>query len=205
MPRQSDSLDRSRENMRHLLLSSLLVAIQTHASHLRGSELRYTWISGTTYAFELVEYIDQNGPQGQPLAIVDNGDGTPLDTVSRDSIVLNVGDGCGMLRKDSYGWQHTYAGPGNYTVQCEIANRYAGIVNIPNANSEGHCAQALVVVLSGSSGNNSPIFQNLQTEVDWIGNTLVHTPQPGEPDQDSLVFELVQQIGRASCRERVWR
>ena len=26
------------------------------------------------------------------------------------------------LRKDSYGWQHTYAGPGNYTVQCEIAN-----------------------------------------------------------------------------------
>lgn len=178
-----------------LLIALLALALpDAVASGIYSAELRYYWNFGTTYTFELVQFVDQSIGQA-PSVVADNGDGTPLDTLARDSAIFLPGIGCDLLRRDVYLWQHTYSGAGSFTISCTFYGRDAGIVNIPNSGAQGFCTQALLVIGSDPVGNSSARFTEsfIATTSSW--SMLLYDPLPVEPDQDSLIFELVEPFG----------
>lgn len=182
-------------NYRHLLLPFALFVIgsTTRATHLRAGELRYEHMEGLTYRVQGILYLDPNSPADRPEIVI-YIDGV-ADTVPRTEIIdFPSATSCGAIRRCVYETQHSFPGPGLYTIDMVDSNRNSGIVNVPNSVSQSFCVKAIIVI--GANGpNNSVRFAApaLFSDMEW--STLVHDPIAEEDDGDSLSFDLVTPHG----------
>lgn len=171
-------------------LSTLFVLCIAHANRY-GGELRYTHISGLTYGIEVRLYSSSFSPPDAPWVLVYLGDGA-VDTVPpMDSEVFPAE--CGdQLR--IYSLQHTYSGPGIYSIHAWTPNREPGILNLEGSAEIPLCVDAMLLVSPGLE-NTSPVFANPLVFSYYAGQVLTHELQPYDADGDSLVFELVAARG----------
>ena len=160
------------------------------ASHNFGGEFRYTYLSPLTYEIEVRLYYNAFDPPDQPNIVIYTGDGG-ADTVAQagnETLLSNCGD---VMRY--YITQHTYSGPGLYTLSLRRPYRRAGIVNIPNSVDIPLCFNAEIIV--GGFADSSPIFNNHLSYSYYSGGTFTHELQATDPDGDSLTFELLPPLG----------
>lgn len=119
-----------------LFLFLTLLSIQAvKATHLRGGHIQTKSVSGSalTHEVTLTLYMDEirgNDPANQADSyVICFGDGTSA-TAYRTSRLLIVDK---SLSINNYRINHTYAGPGTYTLTSSIANRTT-VQNITNAD-----------------------------------------------------------------------
>jgi hypothetical protein len=92
------------------------------------------------------------------------------------------------VNQNLYVAQHTYPGPGIYTLQYEDPNRIAGILNIPNSVNVPMCVQSQIIV-TPLGDDCLPTFLNIPIQQACIYQPWIHNPAAYDADGDSLSFE----------------
>ncbi len=149
--------------------------------------------SSLTYQVTIITYTNPLSQADRPEFIVDWGDGTPLDTIQRDSATPVMIAGINTQR-NLYINSHVYPGPGVYLLQYIDPNRVADVVNIPGSVNVPMCVQTMLVI--STSGNDcTPQFLNPPIQNACLGQPWIHNPGAYDSDGDSLSFEPVVCLG----------
>ena len=176
-----------------LLLGSTLVA---QATHNEAGEILvcHSGDAGSlTYQITIITYTNPNSPADRPEFIVSWGDGTPLDTIPRNSAtVVNV---AGInTQRNLYINTHVYPGPGVYILQYIDPNRVADVVNIPGSVNVPMCVQTQLVI-SVAGNDCTPQFLNPPIQNACLGQPWIHNPGAYDSDGDSLSYEPMVCLG----------
>ncbi len=190
---------------KHILLLFLSICLipRAQATHQRSGEITYRHISGLTYEFTITTYTFAPSPADRWELEILYGDGGSailprvnglygLHPSGNYGYLGEIVDAFGLIRKNVYTGQHTYAGSSTYTISVEDPNRNAGIINIPNSVDVPFFVQSTLVInpFLGSPNNS---VQLLLPPIDnaCVGHTFIHNTGAWDPDGDSLSFQIV--------------
>lgn len=183
--------------LRALVACVLLAwAFAARATHNEAGEILVCHVgndSGLTYEVTIITYTNPNSQADRPEFIVGWGDGTPLDTIQRDSYA-DITVGGIITRRNYYINTHVYPGPGVYLLQYIDPNRVSDVVNIPGSVNVPMCVQTQLVI-SVAGNNCSPRFLNPPIQNACLGQPWVHNPGAYDTDGDSLSFEPMVCLG----------
>ncbi len=177
-----------------LLLLNLLMAQSMFATHNRAGEITYMHLSGSTYEIKITTYTKLSAPADRPYLFIKYGDGSPVDSIFRQPPIDDIAND---IRTNVYIKNHTYPGPGVYTLCVEDPNRIQDIVNLGGTGSVNIVfALETVLYISPLMGVNSSA-QLTEPPLDdaCVGQVFQHNPGAWDPDGDSLHFQLVPPLG----------
>jgi gliding motility-associated-like protein len=180
-------------SLRTLLLFLLLLAAgRSWATHNQAGEILVCHVGGLTYSVTIVTHTNPASPADRPEFVLEWGDGD-IDTIPRQS--ANVITVAGIqVQRNVYVAEHTYWGPGIYTLQYIDPNRVAGVVNIPGSVNVPMCVQSQIIVIP--NGNDClPQFLNPPLQNACLGVCWEHNPGAYDVDGDSLSYELRPCLG----------
>ncbi|MEX2379386.1 MAG: gliding motility-associated C-terminal domain-containing protein [Vicingaceae bacterium] len=183
--------------MRKILLLTLLwgFSLSAFATHNRAGEITYRHVSGLTYEFTITIYADGNSPAIARKDIeVDWG-----DNLGRDSLIVILEDEIEPDRsiiKRVWRGNHTFPGPGTYSISISDPNRNSGVDNINNSvQVPFYLETQLRISPLGNLKNNSPQLLNSPIDEACVGQPFVHNPGAYDPDGDSLAYEIAKSRG----------
>ncbi|MBK7554707.1 MAG: gliding motility-associated C-terminal domain-containing protein [Flavobacteriales bacterium] len=188
------------KRFRHLLLLLLsLLPFAGKATHNQAGEIIICQLGGLLYEATIITHTRTSSPADRPEFILDWGDGSPLDTIARDSLVPIPGMD---VQRNVYISTHTYVGGAVYTLQYEDPNRVGGVVNIPGSVNIPICVQTTIMVPLDEDEiyGCSPRFLNPPLQEACIFQPWYHNPGAWDPDGDSLSYQLRVCRG-AGCEE----
>jgi len=167
------------------------LALPAQASHIVGGEITYlsdtTNTSSLRYFFKLIIYSDNRSTADVALAGLDFGDGSSK-TVAR---TMKVKTSDSTISRNTYYFDHVYAGTGTFLVSFKEIYRGGGYLNIPNSAGNAFAIQATVQISSLATPNRSPVFQAPLIIQAPYNEVYRHNPAAYDADSDSLGFKLV--------------
>jgi len=168
-----------------LIISTLCV----RATHNRAGEITYRHIEDLTYEFTITTYTDPASLADRDALGINWGDGTPVDTLPRSSILLLTPD----IQKNEYIGFHTFAGVGTFTISMVDPNRVEGILNIDGSVNVPFCLIDTFIIWDPLTlgYNSSPVLLNPPIDYANLGELFTHNPAAFDIDGDSLTYELV--------------
>lgn len=176
------------------ILIGLLLSISflTHATHNRAGEITFEHIQGYRYKVKLTTYTDPNSPPDREKLKIYWDDGTASD-VNRQRIDANIGEeNRHPVDRNIYIAEHTFPGPGTYTIRMRDRNRVENIVNMQDAINTAFYVESKLKIFPGGRGNNSSP-KLLQPPIDYAqkGEVFVHYPNAYDVNGDSLAYSFV--------------
>ena len=179
-----------------LILLGVFLPNRLWATHNRAGEITYEQISDLSIRVTIVTYTRIRGAEvDRPQLGIYWGDGK-LDSLRRVNGSIGQGEElANNVKKNIYIGEHTYPGPGTYTLLTLDPNRTAGILNVdpPNSVNVPFALQTTFTLLSTQfqGYNSSP--QLLQPPIDYacLNERFIHNPNAFDPDGDSLAYELI--------------
>ncbi len=176
-----------------LLVFFLLAPETTQATHLRAGNIYAK--SDTTAAknplrffFKLVTYSVLGGFEDTQATLY-FGDCTNQLRPRTSRVVANNGQNDTYV--NVYYFEHTYTGPGTFTVTFIGENRVGGIVNMQNSVDQTFVIQSQVTVDPFLGINRSPILLYDPLDIATRNQIFIHNPGAYDDDGDSLAFKLV--------------
>lgn len=163
------------------------------ATHNRAGEITYTHVSGLTYEFTITTYTNSNTAAiSRNFLQINWGDGSAdsIPRISDDPI-----PGVAQQQTNIYVGQHTYAGPGEFTIWMEDKNRNADVSNIPLSVNQAFYIETELIIIPGFQGNNSVQLLNPPLDRACTGELFIHNPAAYDPDGDSLVYTIAASRG----------
>lgn len=168
------------------------------ATHNRAGEIHLQQIGPLTLRATIITWTKASSVNAdRDTLTIDWGDGT------RQQVVRTNGSGNppqGILwpndiKYNTYIAEHTYPGPGRYTVGMTDPNRNAGIVNVNPPSSDNvpfHIETTYQFQDPQFGGKNTTPFLN-QPPIDnaCVGKPFKHSPGAYDEDGDSLSFHLI--------------
>ncbi|WP_207432668.1 T9SS type A sorting domain-containing protein [Sabulibacter ruber] len=171
-----------------------LSGTNTQATHLRAGQILYK--SDTTaarnplkYFFTLVTYSVAPPPFEDLEATLFFGDCTS-QTVARESRTL-LSNSQNSTFVNIYRFEHTYSGPGTFTVAFAGENRNGGVVNISSSVQQTFFLQSTLTVDPLQGINRSPVLQYNPVDIAIRNQIFEHNPSAYDADGDSLSYKLV--------------
>lgn len=181
----------------YIILTSVLFLLAhglAEATHIRAGEIRAELIScqGFTYRFTVIGYEDTGSDVEFGNGILDFGDGESvnLDT-DNDFFGREVVDPQKLIRRSFFVKEHTFPGPGTYTITFREFNRNAEIRNMTNSVQTPFYIETQIVIDPFLACNNSPILLNPPVDGAVVGQKFIHNPGAFDPDGDSLAYKFV--------------
>lgn len=114
-----------------------------------------------------------------------------------DEVVRSNGNGEILgndVKYNVYVFEHSYSGPGTYTISMNDPNRNGGILNVNPPGSENvlfHIQTSYTLFSGQNQGcNSSPILANSPVDFACLGEKFTHNPGAYDKDGDSLSYEL---------------
>lgn len=184
-----------RSLLRPLVASLLLfAAFPVLATHNEAGEILVCHTGGLEYEVTIITHTNPNSPADRPDFILDWGDGF-IDTIPRLSQTL-ISVGTQQVYENLYVSQHTYSGPGVFTLQYIDPNRIAQVLNINNGGSVEipMCVQSQIIV-TPLLNDCLPVFLNIPIQQACIYQPWIHNPAAYDADGDSLSYEPVVCLG----------
>lgn len=167
-----------------LILALPLIA---SATHNRAAQIVFKHISGYTYEFTITTFTYNLAPADRQVLTVKWGDNTESE-VNRDiDRIEYLPDD---YKKNIYITQHTFPGPGIYTVMFDDPNRNMGVLNIPNSVGVVFSVKTVIRIDPNTGVNNSPNLLNYPIDRAALNRKFVHNPAAFDIDGDSLSYEL---------------
>jgi len=173
---------------------SLLLSVLHYdvlATHLRAGEITLQRVSctGLTFRITITVYTDTGSPIKFGDGELNFGDGSnPLITPSIDNTLRpDLGPEVGTV---SYTVEHTFAGPGKYTISYLEANRNAGILNMTNSVGTRFYVETQIIIDPFLGCSNTPRLLVPPIDKGCTGAAFYHNPGAFDPDGDSLSYEL---------------
>ena len=184
--------------MRRILSFAFLFILSTtavFATHNRAGEITYWHVGGNTYEFVVYTYTKTSAPADRPWLPIEWGDGSPQDSLERESILLYP---TRDSQENIYRKRHTFPGAGTYEICITDPNRNGNILNIDNGNSVlvPFAIKTTLRISAAIAQNNSVVFTNIPLQDACLFQPWVFNPGAVDPDgNDSLSFKLVPSQG----------
>lgn len=158
------------------------------ATHQKAAELTVRHVSGYTYRAVLLTYTFTGSPVDRPEIELAWGDGS-IEVVSRTSSQF-LGNETQMNRYEA---EHTYSGPGAYTLYMEDPNRNSGVINVPNSVlTYMYVSTSIIISPWLGSGNSTPVTTHRPVDDNaCLGKRFTHNPGAYDPDGDSVSYRLI--------------
>ena len=199
------------------LYGCLSLTLCLFGTHNRAGEILYkriapfTVVSGTlttpvyTYSITVVKYTNHGSLiADRCIDTVYFGDGQKgmAQRVNGGNL---LGCGCANLqcgeliinqpnfkvKKSLYSIIHTYSGSGTYLISSQDPNRNAGIINIPNSDSQPFYIQSVLIINSISAINASPVIGTVPIFTASLGSCFYYSLAASDADGDSLSYASV--------------
>ena len=176
-----------------ILLGGLFsISFLSHATHNRAGEITFEHLQGFTYEVKVITYTDPLSPPDREQLTVFWDDGTS-SSLPRVRIDGNIGEeNQHPVDRNVYVGEHTFPGPGTYTIRMRDRNRVADIVNMRNSVNTAFYVETNLKIFPGGRGDNSSP-KLLQPPIDFAqtGEVFVHYPNAYDINGDSLSYEFV--------------
>lgn len=171
-----------------LLFSFLFLPFFCLATHQKAAELTVEHVSGYTYRAILVTYTYTQSPVDRPEIELAWGDGG-TEWISRSSVQYLAND----TKMNRYVAEHTYAGPGIYTLYMEDPNRNSGVINVPNSVlTYMYVSTSILISPWLGEGNSTPVTTRRPVDDNaCLGKRFTHNPGAYDPDGDSISYRLI--------------
>ena len=182
-----------KRNLQFFIISiSLLLLIhEAKATHIRAGEITAELIScqNLTYRFTLVGYTDLTSDVLFGGGIMDFGDGTTYEefTPGSPDVYEDLGD---EIALNIFYVDHTFPGPGIYTISYREFNRNPDIINMDNSVNTPFYVETVIIIDPFLGCNNTPILLNPPIDDACIGVTFLHNAGAVDADGDSISYEF---------------
>jgi gliding motility-associated-like protein len=161
------------------------------ATHIRAGEIIAERISVQTleYRIIVVGYTDTRSSVVFGPGTINFGDGREdqLNTESAFSTVQDLGN---MIEKNTFVIEHTYQGPGVYTIRFQEFNRNDRTLNMDNSVDTPFYVETQITIDPFIGVNNSPVLTIPPVDNGAINSRYIHNPGAYDPDGDSLAYEM---------------
>lgn len=172
-----------------LLLGLLSLAGQVSATHLLGGYISAKSQTGSTLTYEVTVtlYYNQTGTISNANSIMlCFGDGTTQEATRISQVLSNDK----LVSLNTYQVNHTYAGPGTYTLITSLANRTTAQNITTNAQEP---ITLTTTILTNTVSNRTPTLSIPSTSFEVsVNQRLVFPIKAIDEDGDSLVYTLTR-------------
>jgi gliding motility-associated-like protein len=170
-----------------LLVFTLLAGtrVQVFATHNRAGEITVRQIRDLTFEITLTTYTYTLSGADRPELEVQWGDETT--SIAPRVEISNLPND---YRRNVYICQHTYPGPGTYSIVMQDPNRNYGVKNIPNSVNVIFSIKTIISVNPQIGINSTPVLLNPPFDKAGLYQTFIHNPAAYDPDGDSLSYSL---------------
>lgn len=175
-----------------LWLYTFLLCLIGHgswATHNRSGEITYSHIAGNTYSFTVTTCTKLSSAANRDKIEIDFGDGFTDTLLLSQFFDYPSTD----TKQNIFTGQHTFTGPGIYTISVTDPNRNDNVLNITNSVNQIFCIQTeLIISPFLGTPNNSLVFgdcpcpEKACTQSPWIYPLGCY-----DPDGDSLHYEII--------------
>jgi len=204
-----------------LFISFFLLLISgAHATHNRAGEITYEHVSGLRYRVKITTYTKASATAADRnyLKIRWGDEPSNINESLLDSLTRSNGGGAGVIiagtdvKMNEYIGEHTYSGPGMFTLQMEDPNRNEGVLNIatgPGGASVSVMAifsiSSVLVIRPGSNGHNNSVYlDRIPIQNACIYQPWIHNPVAIDTDGDELRYSLVPCAGGGGIPLTSW-
>jgi gliding motility-associated-like protein len=171
------------------ILLFLLICTVGQATHNRAGQFLYRYISGNTYEFTLTMFYFTPSPAWKQR--VENGlSVTWGDNYTSQIPCIDTESLPDNYTKCVFRMQHTFPGPGVYSVVMSDQNRNSGVQNIPNSDNVVFSVTTVFRIDPNTGHNNTPELLTYPIDKAALGQRFVHNPSAYDIDGDSLSYEL---------------
>ncbi|SFG85399.1 gliding motility-associated C-terminal domain-containing protein [Algoriphagus hitonicola] len=161
------------------------------ATHIRAGEIIAERISvqTLTYRITVVGYTDTRSNVVFGPGTINFGDGREeqLNTESSFSLVESLGN---QIEKNTFVIEHTFQGPGTYTIRFQEFNRNDLTLNMDNSVDTPFYVETQITIDPFIGVNNSPILTIPPVDNGAVNVRYIHNPGAYDPDGDSLAYEM---------------
>lgn len=159
------------------------------ATHNRSGEITYRHLSGNTYEFTVTTCTKLSSAANRDRIEINYGDGFS-DTIFRTQYFNYPSTD---TKQNLFTGQHTFTGPGIYTISVTDPNRNDNVLNINNSVNQIFCIQTeLIISPFLGTPNNSLIFGDCPCPEKACTNTpWIYALGCYDPDGDSLGYEII--------------
>jgi gliding motility-associated-like protein len=168
-----------------LFLFSGANILNVSATHNRAGEITLKQIKDLTYEITITTYTYTLSGADRPQLEVQWGDNT-FSIAPRDSL-FNLPNN---YRRNVYNTQHTFPGPGIYTIVVQDPNRNYGVKNIPNSVNVIFSIKTTISINPQIGLNSTPILLNPPYDKAGLYQIFIHNPGAFDPDGDSISYSL---------------
>ncbi|MBX2965908.1 MAG: gliding motility-associated C-terminal domain-containing protein [Cyclobacteriaceae bacterium] len=175
-------------------ISQFLYIQQAAATHLRAGQIVATRVSCTSLTFRITITVYTNTATsnvlfGGTMDYLDFGDGS-------DPILVPETQGTPMpgfpgVAVASYTIEHTYSGPGRYTISYIEPNRNGFVLNMDHSITTTFYLETQITIDPFFGCNNTPQLLIPPIDRACTGVAFFHNPGAYDPDGDSLSYEFV--------------
>ena len=172
----------------------LLTALAAEATHIRAGEIIAELIScqSYTYRFRIIGYEDTGSDVEFGNGEIFFGHGDPIDlSTENDFFTRQIIDNEKQVRVSEFVIEHTFPGPGEYTITFREFNRNADILNMTNSVQTPFYVETKLLIDPFLACNESPVLTNPPVDGAVIGKRFLHNPGAYDPDGDSLAYKFV--------------
>jgi len=175
------------------LLVLALVSFKAGATHLRAGDITLTRLSCSSYRYTITLHVYTKWGTTVKFGngTLNFGDGSkPYITEPRPSPPEIAQTDDGGIGEVVYPVDHTFPGPGVYTITYYEQNRNSGILNIDNSVETPFFIQTQIVIDPLLGCDNTPELLVPPIDQGCTGVAWFHNSGAYDPDGDSLSYEL---------------
>jgi gliding motility-associated-like protein len=169
----------------------ILSASQSFATHIRAGEITAERVSiqTLTYKITVVGYTDTRSSVVFGPGDINFGDGrqVSLNTESDFVLVESLGN---QIEKNTFVIEHTFQGPGKYTIWFREFNRNDLTLNMDNSVETPFYVETQITIDPFIGVNNSPVLTIPPVDNGAVNKRFIHNPGAYDPDGDSLSYSL---------------
>lgn len=174
------------------LLFFLIGLTEAMATHIRAGEIRVQRTSVQTLKYDIivVGYTDTRSSVVFGPGKIDFGDGRVVDGLNTESAFSLVEDLGNQIEKNTFVIEHTFQGPGVYTIRFQEFNRNDRTLNMDNSVDTPFYVETQITIDPFIGVNNSPVLTIPPVDNGAINSRYIHNPGAYDPDGDSLAYEM---------------
>jgi hypothetical protein len=171
----------------------LSMPVSVWATHIRAGEitLRRKDCTSLTYVVTINMYTDAGSPIRFGNGDLRFGDGSDVfitpELPNTFPPQLNLPDLVGFV---TFSTEHTFPGPGRFTISYIEANRNDGVLNISNSVNTTFYIETQIIIDPFLGCSNTPVLLVPPIDKACKGVAFFHNPGAFDPDGDSLSYEF---------------
>lgn len=171
---------------------SMILSNPTTATHIRAGDIRVKVIDCENHVYQIIitGYTDTGSSVQFGNGELHFGDGTGIEFIEGSHDFKEKKDLGYGLAMTQFEVNHTYPGPGVYSVSFYEKNRNADIVNMTNSANMPFYIETTFIINPYLGCNSTPDLHLPPVDYAAVGEIFSYNPGAVDPDGDSLSYRL---------------